>query len=61
LILQVDDATVRDEREFARVMENVSEGDSVELRILRITLGVFGQIDRRLRVQIQTRPSNARP
>jgi serine protease Do len=56
LILQVGDATVRDETEFSRVMERVGEGDSVELRILRITLGVFGQIERRLRLHVQARP-----
>ncbi|MHC4517897.1 MAG: trypsin-like peptidase domain-containing protein [Planctomycetota bacterium] len=61
LILQVDDTTVRDEPEFSRVMENVSEGDSVELRILRITLGLFGQIDRRLRVRVQARPPGGAP
>lgn len=61
LILQVDETTVRDETEFSRVMENVSAGDAVELRILRITLGLFGQIDRRLRVRVQARPPGGSP
>jgi hypothetical protein len=42
-------------------MEKVSEGDSVELRILRITMGIFGQIDRRLRLRVQARQPAEKP
>jgi serine protease Do len=61
LILQVNDVTVRDVSEFSRVIEKISEGDSVELRILRITMGLFGQIDRRLRLRIQARSLQTEP
>jgi serine protease Do len=61
LILQVNDVTVRDEPEFSRVMEKISEGDSVEMWILRITMGLFGQIDRRLRLRIQARSLGTDP
>jgi S1-C subfamily serine protease len=55
LLLQINDATVRDLQEFSLQMEKVAEGDVVELRILRITLGLFGQMERRLLVRLQAR------
>jgi serine protease Do len=57
LILQVNSATVRDVAEFSRQMENVSQGDKVNLVILRITSSAFGQIDRRLLVTLEARAS----
>lgn len=63
LILQINDATVRDLQEFSLQMEKVAEGDVVELQILRITLGVFGQMERRFLIRLQARagdtPENA--
>ncbi len=56
LILQINGATVRDMTEFAREMEKVSEGNIVTLTIMRISLGVFGQIDRRLSVRLKALP-----
>jgi len=53
LILQVNDATVRNLEEFSLEMEKISEGDRVELKILRITLGVFGQVQRQYRVSLK--------
>ncbi len=55
LILQVNDVTVRDMREFSREMEKVAEGDIVNLTIMRISLGILGQIDRRLSVPVEAR------
>jgi len=58
LILQVNDATVRDLTEFSLEMEKVSEGEAVEFRIVRITVGLFGQMERRLIVRLEARPRN---
>jgi len=55
LILQVNDATVRDLEEFSLEMEKVTEGDTVELSILRISIGLFGQIERRFIVRLTAR------
>jgi serine protease Do len=56
LILQVNDATVRNMEEFSREMEKVTEGDAVEFGILRISIGLFGQIERRFLVRLSARP-----
>jgi serine protease Do len=53
LLLQTNGVTVRDENEFAREIEKVSDSDTVEFKILRITMGLFGQIDRHLRIPVQ--------
>jgi serine protease Do len=55
LILQINDATPRDLSEFAIQMEKVAPGDTVELKILRITMGQFGQMERRFLVRLQAR------
>ena len=52
LLVQVNDATVRNMDEFSQAMEKVTEGDTVEFRILRISIGLFGQIERRLLVRL---------
>jgi len=52
LLLQVNGTTVRDEREFAHAMEKIGTDDTVTFRILRITLGLLGQIDRHLRISV---------
>lgn len=59
LILQVNGVTVRDLKEFSLQMEKITEGDSVEFQILRISLGVFGQINRRFVVRLEARPQKA--
>ena len=51
--------TVRDLKEFSLQMEKITEGDVVELQILRISLGVFGQINRRFVVRLEARPQKA--
>jgi serine protease Do len=55
LILQINDATPRDLPEFAIQVEKVASGDTVELNILRITMGPFGQMERRFRVRLEAR------
>lgn len=46
LISQVNNATVRNLREFSLEMEKISEGDAANFGIMRITLRAFGQIQR---------------
>jgi serine protease Do len=46
LILQINNATVRNPEEFALEMEKVAEGSAVKLRVVRISIGVFGQVQR---------------
>jgi len=58
LILELNGATVRNLPEFALEMEKIAEGDTVELQILRITLGVFGQVQRRLIVRLEAHARN---
>ena len=62
LISQVNDATVRDLKEFSLEMEKISEGDEVSFRIMRITLRAFGQVQRQyvVRLKAQSRTSNRR-
>jgi serine protease Do len=60
LILQINGVGVQNVRELSLEMEKVSEDDIVELQILRISIGIFGQIERRLLVRLEARPSQAR-
>jgi serine protease Do len=55
LLLQVNDATVRNLEEFSLEMEKVTEGDTVAFKILRISIGLFGQIERRFLVRLPAR------
>jgi serine protease Do len=55
LILQVNEATPHDLPELALELEKVAPGDGVELKILRITLGPFGQMERRFVARLQAR------
>jgi serine protease Do len=59
LILQLNDATVRDLTEFSLAMEKISAGQTVELQVLRITTGLFGQMEKRLLVRLEARPRAA--
>jgi serine protease Do len=47
LILQINNATVRNVRELSLEMEKINEGDAVEIKIMRISVGVFGQVQQR--------------
>jgi alkyl hydroperoxide reductase subunit AhpC len=49
----MDNATVRNVGELSWEMEKVSEGDSVEIQIMRIRVGGFGQIQRRYRARLR--------
>ena len=57
LILQINNATVSNVRELSLEMEKVNEDDLVEIRIMRIRVGVFGQVQRpyRARLRAQSR------
>jgi len=47
LILQINNATVRNVRELSLEMEKINEGDSVDVKIMRISVGIFGQVQQR--------------
>ena len=47
LILQVNNATVRNVRELSLEMEKINEGDAAEIKIMRISVGIFGQVQQR--------------
>lgn len=44
LILEVNKAAVSNLKEFSLEMEKINEGDTVEFKIMRIRIGVFGQM-----------------
>lgn len=60
LILQLNNATVRNVREFSLEMEKITEGDIVELTIMRIRLGVFGQVQRQFTVPLKAQSKKPR-
>lgn len=47
LILQINNATVRNVRELSLEMEKINEGDAVDVKIMRISMGIFGQVQQR--------------
>jgi len=47
LILQINNATVRNVRELSLEMEKINEGDTVDVQIMRIGVGIFGQVQQR--------------
>jgi len=53
LILEVNNAAVRHLKDFSLEMEKINEEDVVELKILRIRIGVFGQMRHRGTVQLK--------
>jgi len=55
LVLEIDGATVSSIKELSLAMEKVSEGDLVELKIMRITVGLFGQVQRQYRVVLEAK------
>ncbi|MEJ2648898.1 MAG: trypsin-like peptidase domain-containing protein [Sedimentisphaerales bacterium] len=57
LILTVNEAEVHNMDEFSAEMEKVSNGDTIQLTIMRIGIGPFGQVQRRysVRLKAQTR------
>ncbi|MBN2313688.1 MAG: trypsin-like peptidase domain-containing protein [Sedimentisphaerales bacterium] len=57
LILEVNNATVRDLKELSLEMEKINEGDLVEVKIMRIAVGIFGPVQRQYiaRLKAQSR------
>ena len=53
LILRANENTVRNMSEFSLEMEKVGEGQVVNVEILRIGIGVFGQVERRYAVKLK--------
>ena len=53
LILQINNATVRNVREFSLEMEKINEGDAVEIQIMRIGMGIFGQVQQRYTARLK--------
>ena len=47
LILEINNATVRNLRELSLEMEEINEGDAVDIKIMRISVGIFGQVQQR--------------
>jgi serine protease Do len=47
LILQINNATVRNVKELSLEMEKINEGEAVEIKIMRISVGIFGQVQQR--------------
>ncbi len=53
LVLEINNTAVSNLKEFSLEMEKVNEGDSVELRIMRIKASAFGQVRQVISVQIK--------
>jgi serine protease Do len=53
LILEINNTAVRNLKEFSLEMEKVNEGDIVKLRIMRIKVSAFGQVQRIDTVQLK--------
>ncbi len=60
LIIEINNATVSNIRELSLEMEKVNPGDVVELKIMRIRVGVFGQVQRPYRVRLRAQPKKVR-
>ena len=60
LILQINNATVSNSRELSLEMEKVNEEDLVDIRIMRIRVGVFGQVQRPYRVRLRAQARTTR-
>ena len=55
LILKANGNTVRNMREFSLEMEKIGEGQTMNLEILRIGIGVFGQVEQRYSVDLRAK------
>ena len=60
LILEIDNATVRNVRELSLEMEKVHEDDLVEIEIMRIRVGGFRQVQRRYRARLRAQRTRSR-
>ena len=59
LILQINNATVRDIKELSLEMEKVNAGNLVDVRIMRIGVGIFGQVQRQYRARLKAQSSQS--
>lgn len=60
LVLSINNAYVRNTKELSIVMENISEGDVVEMTILRFERNFFGQVRRQYSVTLKAQLSKDR-
>jgi len=60
LIIEINGATVSNVRELSLEMEKIDVGEAVEIRIMRIRVGVFGQVQRPYRVRLRAQPKEVR-
>jgi serine protease Do len=59
LILEINGSTVRNVTELSLEMEKVNAGDVVEIKIMRIAIGVFGQVQRQSIVRLKAQSAEA--
>jgi len=59
LILTINDVYVRNRKELSIVMENISEGDLVEMTIVRFERSYFGQVRRQYTVRLKAQTSES--
>ena len=60
LILEINNATVRNVRELSLEMEKVNEDDLVEIKIMRIRVGAFGHTQRQYRARLRAHRKRTR-
>ncbi|MHC4509873.1 MAG: trypsin-like peptidase domain-containing protein [Planctomycetota bacterium] len=53
LIMEINGATVRNVKELSLEMEKIHEADTVQIKIMRIAIGVFGQVQRQYIVRLK--------
>ena len=53
LILAVNETEVHNMDEFSAEMEKIGNGDTIQLTIMRIGIGPFGQVQRRYSVRLK--------
>ncbi len=61
LILEINGATVSNSKELSLVMEKVNQGDLVRIKLMRISIGLFGQIQRQYTVVLRADSSRTDP
>jgi len=59
LILEINGSTVRNVTELSLEMEKVNGGDTVEIKIMRIIIGVFGQVQRQYIVRLKAQSAES--
>ncbi|MHC4216806.1 MAG: PDZ domain-containing protein [Planctomycetota bacterium] len=60
LILQVNDRAPANLKELALILENIKEDDLVQLKIMRIAITRFGQIQRQFIIKLKANPKKSR-